>query len=166
MGAQSFQKSRNHFKILDARRVTQSKFPTDYPQISHLCTKFGCHGNLTLEICALSCNFCVTQAFNFVAWDSTRRRANKQQIAQECQMICKGWADVQWQQWELDLAKTYAVWSTFIGKNISPLKFITSTMTEQWECSVPEKSAELPCLAQHINTRCLYSKYLGKPTCQ
>jgi len=67
MGAQSFQKSSNHLKILDASLVTQSKFHTDYPQIRHLCTKFGCHGDLTLEICSLSCNVCVTQAFNFLA---------------------------------------------------------------------------------------------------
>jgi hypothetical protein len=32
-----------HLKILDARQLAQSKSHTDYPQIKHHCTKFGCH---------------------------------------------------------------------------------------------------------------------------
>ena len=156
MGAQSFQKSRNHLKILDARWVTQSKFHTDYPQIRHLCTKFGCHDNLTLKICALSCNFCVTQAFKFLAWGSNKSWGNTQQIAQECQMIYRGWVDVQWQQWELDLAKKYAVWSTFIGKTHFSFE-IHHQYSEAAMSAVCQKIVQncpASCLAQYINTRC------------
>jgi len=32
-GAQNFQKSKGHLKIVGARRVTQSKFHNEYPQV-------------------------------------------------------------------------------------------------------------------------------------
>jgi hypothetical protein len=52
-GEQIFQKSRNHLKIIGARRVTRSRFHTEGPQMSGTTVKkFIQPGDLAPGICA------------------------------------------------------------------------------------------------------------------